>query len=486
MKVLPLSIGTIHFIGIGGIGMSGIAEVMHNLGYKVQGSDQAKNANVRRLGELGIKVIVGHDAEALGDAQVVVTSSAVKQDNVEAAEARKRFIPVVRRAEMLAELMRLKWSVAVAGTHGKTTTTSMIAAMLDAANLDPTVINGGIINAYGTNARLGAGDWMVVEADESDGSFIKLPATVAVVTNIDPEHMEFYGDFDAVRDAYRTFLENLPFYGFAALCLDHPEVQTMVGRISDRRIVTYGMSPQAEIRAFDLSSDALGSVFSVEMSDRQTGTYQHLKNLRLPMLGAHNVQNALAAIAVAREMKIPEDTIRAALASFEGVKRRFTKTGVIDGITIIDDYGHHPVEISAVLKSARDAYDGRIIAVVQPHRYTRLKNLFEDFCTCFNDADAVIVAPVHAASETPIEGFDRDSLIEGLRARGHRQVTALDAPDQLVDLVGPMTESGDLVVCLGAGTVTQWAYALPDTLAAWRQTHCNGANDHHVTGGGAA
>ena len=476
MKALPLSIGTIHFVGIGGIGMSGIAEVMRNLGYAVQGSDLTENANVRRLRALGIDIAIGHDASAIGDAQVVVISSAVKEDNVEAAAARQRFIPVVRRAEMLAELMRLKWSVAVAGTHGKTTTTSMIAAMLDGAGLDPTVINGGIINAYGTNARLGAGDWMVVEADESDGSFVKLPATVAVVTNIDPEHMEFYGNFDAVRDAYRTFLENLPFYGFAALCLDHAEVQALVGRVSDRRIVTYGMSPQAEIRAFDTRSDALGSIFNVDISDRQSGASHRLEDLRLPMLGAHNVQNALAAIAIAREMKIPEQTMCRALNDFTGVKRRFTKTGVTDGITVIDDYGHHPVEISAVLKSARDAYEGRIIAVVQPHRYTRLRDLFEDFCSCFNDADAVIVAPVHAAGEAPIEGYDRDSLVEGLRARGHRQVTALDAPERLADIIGALAEPGDLVVFLGAGTITNWANDLPEALAVWRQAPARRAN----------
>ncbi len=481
MKALPLSIGTIHFVGIGGIGMSGIAEVMRNLGYTVQGSDLTENANVRRLRALGIDIAIGHDASAIGDAQVVVISSAVKEDNVEAAAARQRFIPVVRRAEMLAELMRLKWSVAVAGTHGKTTTTSMIAAMLDGAGLDPTVINGGIINAYGTNARLGAGDWMVVEADESDGSFVKLPATVAVVTNIDPEHMEFYGNFDAVRDAYRTFLENLPFYGFAALCLDHAEVQALVGRVSDRRIVTYGMSPQAEIRAFDTRSDALGSIFNVDISDRQSGASHRLEDLRLPMLGAHNVQNALAAIAIAREMKIPEQTMCRALNDFTGVKRRFTKTGVTDGITVIDDYGHHPVEISAVLKSARDAYEGRIIAVVQPHRYTRLRDLFEDFCSCFNDADAVIVAPVHAAGEAPIEGYDRDRLVEGLRARGHRQVTALDAPERLADIIGALAEPGDLVVFLGAGTITNWANDLPEALAVWRQAPARRAN-----GGGAS
>ena len=483
MKALPLSIGAIHFVGIGGIGMSGIAEVMHNLGYTVQGSDLSENPNVRRLRALGIKINIGHAAAALEDAQVVVISSAVKEDNVEAVAARQHFIPVVRRAEMLAELMRLKWSIAVAGTHGKTTTTSMVAALLDGAELDPTVINGGIINAYGTNARLGAGDWMVVEADESDGSFIKLPATAAVVTNIDPEHMEFYGDFDAVRDAYRTFLENLPFYGFAALCVDHAEVQALVGRISDRRIVTYGMSPQAEVRAFDVRSDALGSLFSVEFSDRQSSVSHTLEDLRLPMLGAHNVQNALAAIAISREMELPYDTIRAALSGFKGVKRRFTKTGVVDGITIIDDYGHHPVEISAVLKSARDAYDGRIIAVVQPHRYSRLKDLFEDFCTCFNNADAVIVAPIHAAGEAPIEGFDRDSLVEGLRTRGHRQVTALETPEQLVDIVGSLAEAGDIVVCLGAGTITNWANALPEALAAWRQSPARPANDQASDGG---
>jgi UDP-N-acetylmuramate--alanine ligase len=485
MKALPLSIGAIHFVGIGGIGMSGIAEVMHNLGYIVQGSDLSENANVRRLRVLGIEVAIGHDAAALGDAQVVVISSAVKQENAEAAAARQRFIPVVRRAEMLAELMRLKWSIAVAGTHGKTTTTSMVAAVLDSAGLDPTVVNGGIINAYGTNARLGAGDWMVVEADESDGSFVKLPATVAVVTNIDPEHMEFYGNFEAVRDAYRTFLENLPFYGFAALCLDHAEVQALVGRVSDRRIVTYGMSPQAEIRAFDVRSDALGSVFNVDISDRRSGASHTLENLRLPMLGAHNVQNALAAIAIAREMKLPEQTIRAALSGFKGVKRRFTKTGVIDGITIIDDYGHHPVEITAVLKSGRDAYTGRIIAVLQPHRYTRLRDLFEEFCSCFNDADAVIVAPVHAAGEEPIEGYDRDSLVDGLRTRGHRQVTPLEAPEQLADIIGALAEPGDLVVFLGAGTITNWANALPEELAAWRQATERPANNQH-TGGGAS
>ena len=468
MKTLPLTIGRLHFVGIGGIGMSGIAEVMHNLGYNVQGSDIAENANVKRLAAMGMKISIGHAEGNIGDAEVVVVSSAVAADNPEVTAARARFIPVVRRAEMLAELMRLKWSVAVAGTHGKTTTTSMVAAVLDAAGLDPTVINGGIINAYGTNARLGEGDWMVVESDESDGSFVKLPATVAVVTNIDPEHMEFYGDFDAVRTAYRTFIENIPFYGFAALCIDHPEVQALLGRVWDRRIITYGMSTQADVKATNLSTDAMGSVFDVTIADRVRGAGLTLDKLRLPMLGTHNVLNSLAAIAIGYEMGLDQNVIREALAGFAGVKRRFTRTGVVDGITVIDDYGHHPVEISAVLGSARAAYDGRIVAVVQPHRYSRLGDLFEEFCTCFNDADTVIVAPVYAAGESPVPGVDRDSLIAGLRDRGHRNVLALEDPDSLAALINPIVQPGDIVVCLGAGNITQWANALPDALAALR------------------
>jgi UDP-N-acetylmuramate--alanine ligase len=468
MKALPLSIGTIHFIGIGGIGMSGIAEVMHNLGYSIQGSDLSDNANVKRLRALGLSVTIGHEPDNLGDAQVVVVSSAVKADNPELVAARARLLPVVRRAEMLAELMRLKWSIAVAGTHGKTTTTSLIAAMLDAANLDPTVINGGIINAYGTNARLGAGDWMVVESDESDGSFTRLPATVSVVTNIDPEHMEHYGAFDNVRRAYQTFVENLPFYGLAVLCIDHPEVQALIGRITDRRIVTYGMSPQAEVRARNIRKDPRGSVYDVTLFDRLSGESETMADIHLPMLGEHNVQNSLAAIAVALEMRLDEATIRQALSGFKGVKRRFTKTGTVDGITVIDDYGHHPVEIAAVLRSARAAYKGRVIAVVQPHRYSRLHDLFEEFCLCFNDADSVVVSDVYAAGEAPIAGIDRDALIEGLRRRGHRHVLALDEPEGLAALIGPLLSPGDLVVCLGAGSITQWANALPEALGRLR------------------
>ncbi len=465
MRTLPLDIGIIHFVGIGGIGMSGIAEVMHNLGYKVQGSDQAEGANVLRLRELGIEAKIGHVPENLGEARVVVISSAVKSDNPEVMAAREAMIPVVRRAEMLAELMRLKWAIAVGGTHGKTTTTSMVAAILDQADYDPTVINGGIINAYGTNARLGAGDWMVVEADESDGSFTKLPATIAIVTNMNPEHLDFYGDFETERAAFQTFVENLPFYGFAVMCLDHPEVQALVGRISDRRIVTYGFSPQAAVRAVNLAATPTGMTFDVALTDRANDQTRMIAGFQLPMHGEHNVLNALAAIAVGQEMKIADDILLAALAGFAGVKRRFTRTGEAGGITVIDDYGHHPVEIAAVLRAARAATAGRIVAVVQPHRYTRLRDLFEEFCTCFNDADTVIVAPVHAAGELAIEDFDRDALVRGLMARGHRRVLPLDQPDDLPALIAGEAASGDMVVCLGAGTISLWANALPAQLA---------------------
>ncbi|MDP6708621.1 MAG: UDP-N-acetylmuramate--L-alanine ligase [Alphaproteobacteria bacterium] len=466
MKALPFDFGAIHFVGIGGIGMSGIAEVMHNLGYSVQGSDQAEGANVQRLRGLGLPVAVGHDEANLGEAQVVVVSSAVSAENPEVRAARERLVPVVRRAEMLAELMRLKWSIAVGGTHGKTTTTSMVAALLDSADLDPTVINGGIINAYGTNARLGEGEWMVVEADESDGSFIKLPATVAVVTNIDAEHMDFYDDLDEIRAAFAAFVENIPFYGFAVLCIDHPEVQSMLGRISDRRLVTYGFSPQADVRAVEIETEPEGTRFEAELSDRMPGGARTIPALYLPMPGRHNLQNSLAAVAVAAEMGLNEDRLRRALGAFAGVKRRFTKTGEVGGVTIVDDYGHHPVEITAVLETARLVTAGRVVAVVQPHRYSRLASLFEEFCTCFNDADVVIVADVHAAGEAPIEGIDRNALVEGLRGHGHRRVIPLRAPDELAEIIAAEVEAGDLVVCLGAGSITAWANELPAQLAA--------------------
>src|SRR5476651_1021210 len=379
---LPHDIGPVHFVGIGGIGMSGIAEVLANLGYTVTGSDLADSANVKRLRDKGIKVAIGHHSENIDGADVVVVSSAIKRDNPELAAARAKRLPVVRRAEMLAELMRLKSCVAIAGTHGKTTTTSLVAALLDAGNFDPTVINGGIINAYGTNARLGSGDWMVVEADESDGTFVRLPATIAVVTNIDPEHLDFYGNFEAVQQAFETFVGNIPFYGFAALCIDHPVVQSMIPRVAERRIVTYGMSPQADIRAINIVIDREGARYDVTIADRFNETSRTITGITLPMFGQHNVQNSLAVIAVAEEMGLGEEVVREALGKFKGVKRRFTKTGESNGVTVIDDYGHHPVEIAATLRAARSATGNNVIAVVQPHRYTRLRDLFDDFCTC--------------------------------------------------------------------------------------------------------
>jgi UDP-N-acetylmuramate--alanine ligase len=463
---LPRDIGPVHFVGIGGIGMSGIAEVLANLGYTVTGSDVAESANVKRLREQGIKVAIGHDGRNIDGAHVIVVSSAIKRDNPELMAARARRVPVVRRAEMLAELMRLKRCVAIAGTHGKTTTTSLVAALLDAGNFDPTVINGGIINAYGTNARLGAGDWMVVEADESDGTFLKLPADIAIVTNVDPEHLDHFKTFDAVQEAFRAFVENVPFYGFAVMCTDHPVVQTLVGRMEDRRIITYGENPQADVRLTGLHHQNGSSHFSVVFRDRAGEDVHEIEAVALPMPGRHNALNATAAIAVAHELGVSDEMIRKALKNFGGVKRRFTRTGEWNGVAVIDDYGHHPVEIAAVLRAARDSTKGQVIAVMQPHRYTRLHALFEPFCTCFNDADTVIVAQVYPAGEQPIAGADRDALVQGMRARGHRQVIPLDGPQDLAGLVRRLARPGDIVVFLGAGNITQWAYALPGELAA--------------------
>jgi UDP-N-acetylmuramate--alanine ligase len=463
---LPRDIGPVHFVGIGGIGMSGIAEVLANLGYAVTGSDVADSANVKRLRDLGIAVFIGHRAENIDGADVVVVSSAIKRDNPELVAARAKRLPVVRRAEMLAELMRLKSCVAIAGTHGKTTTTSMVAALLDAGGLDPTVINGGIINAYGTNARLGAGEWMVVEADESDGTFLKLPTDVAIVTNVDPEHLDHFHTFDAVQDAFRAFVENIPFYGFAVMCTDHPVVQALVGKLEDRRILTYGENLQADVRLADIAHDNGQSHFSVLFRDREGNATHAIDKLTLPMPGRHNALNATAAVAVAHELGIKDDVIRKALHAFGGVKRRFTKVGEWNGAVIIDDYGHHPVEIAAVLRAARESARGQVIAVMQPHRYTRLHDLFEQFCTCFNDADAVVVAPVYPAGEAPIAGADRDALVAGLRAHGHKQAIPLEAPEKLAGLIKELAKPGDYVVCLGAGSITQWAYALPAELKA--------------------
>ncbi len=467
MKGVATDIGTIHFVGIGGIGMSGIAEVMHNLGYKVQGSDVAEGYVIEGLRKRGIAVAIGHSAENLGDAAVVVTSTAIKRVNPEVAAAYERRIPVVRRAEMLAELMRLKSTVAVAGTHGKTTTTSMIAAMLDAGGVDPTVINGGIINNYGSNARLGASDWMVIEADESDGSFLRLDGTIAVVTNIDPEHLDHYGSFDAVKDAFVEFVENVPFYGAAILCLDHPEVQALLPRVRDRRIVTYGFSAQADVRGVNVVPGAGGNRFEVIIRQRD-GATRSIEDIHLPMAGRHNVQNALAAIAVAIELGLEDATIQKGFAAFGGVKRRFTNVGQTDGITIIDDYGHHPVEIRAVLSAAREGTRGKVFAVVQPHRYSRLVGLMDEFAQAFNDADHVLVTPVYAAGEAPIDGVNAAALVDRLKARGHRAAATVESADALAELLAYEAGSGDLVVCLGAGDITKWAAGLAVAIEKWR------------------
>ncbi|MBV9932432.1 MAG: UDP-N-acetylmuramate--L-alanine ligase [Alphaproteobacteria bacterium] len=467
MRGVGTDIGTIHFIGIGGIGMSGIAEVMHILGYKVQGSDVAEGYVVEGLRRAGIPVTIGQHADNLGDAAVVVVSTAIRKDNPELVCAYERRIPVVRRAEMLAELMRLKSTVAVAGTHGKTTTTSMVAALLDAGGIDPTVINGGIINAYGSNARLGSSDWMVVEADESDGSFLRLDGQIAVVTNIDPEHLDHYGNFDKVKDAFVEFVENVPFYGAALLCVDHPEVQAIVPRLRDRRIVTYGFAAQADVRGDNVRPVAGGNRFDVTIRNR-AGEIRTISDVALPMPGRHNVQNALAAIGVAAELGISDDVIARGFEKFGGVKRRFTKVGEIEGATIVDDYGHHPTEIRAVLAAAREGAGGRVIAVVQPHRYTRLRDLMEEFQAAFNDADIVYVAPVYAAGEEPIEGVDAEALVEGLKQRGHRAVKAVADLDDLCANLRDLAAKGDMVICLGAGDITKWAAGLADGICKAR------------------
>jgi UDP-N-acetylmuramate--alanine ligase len=457
---LPNDIGPIHFVGIGGIGMSGIAEVLLNLGYQVQGSDLKDSKITERLASLGAKIFIGQRAENLESAEVVVISSAIKSGNPELDAARMAGLPVVRRAEMLAELMRMKSNVAIAGTHGKTTTTTMVATLLDAGGIDPTVINGGIIHAYGSNARMGQGEWMVVEADESDGTFNRLPATIAIVTNIDPEHMEHWGSIENLRKGFYDFVSNIPFYGIAVCCTDHPEVQALVGKITDRRVVTYGFNAQADVRVLNLTYKAGVAHFDIALQQSE----QVITGCTLPMPGDHNVSNALSAVAVALHLGMSHDDIRAALAGFKGVNRRFTKVGEVNGVTIIDDYGHHPVEITAVLKAARQASDGRVIAVHQPHRYTRLSSLFEDFCTCFNDADVVAIAEVYAAGEDPIAGASRDDLVAGLIRHGHRHARAIVSEDDLERLVREQAKSGDIVVCLGAGTISTWAHGLPARL----------------------
>ena len=468
----PFDLGPVHLVGIGGIGMSGIAEVMMNMGYAVQGSDIKDSANVQRLREKGATVHIGHVGENVRGAGAVVISSAIKGGNPEVDAARAAGIPVVRRADMLAELIRLKWTVAIAGTHGKTTTTSMVAALLDGAGLDPTVINGGIVNAYGSNAKAGEGDWIVVEADESDGTFAKLRPTIAIVTNMDPEHMEHYGTMAALRAAFDVYVGNIPFYGFGVLCTDHPEVEAMVARVSDRRIITYGFNRQADVRAINLRHAAGGVSFDVVMRGRLGGGERVIEGVHLPMAGDHNVLNSLAAMTVATELGASNDEIRSSLGRFGGVKRRFTSAGSFtpvaggEPVRVIDDYGHHPVEIAAVLKAARHIQgQARIIAVAQPHRYSRLNDLFDDFATCFKEADVALIAPVYAAGEAPVEGITHDALVERMRSHGHKSARALTSLDTLAEVIGEIAQPGDMVVCLGAGDITTHANALAGKLS---------------------
>ncbi len=469
-KTMPLNVGLIHLIGIGGIGISGIAEILHNLGYKVQGSDIAESGNVERLRRMGIKVFIGHKKQNVIGASVVVISSAVKMDNPEVVEAREQKIPVVKRAEMLAEITRLKTCVAIAGTHGKTTTTAMCGALFTAAKFDPTIINGGIINSVGTNAFLGSGDWMVVEADESDGTFIKIPSTVGVITNIDPEHMDYYGSFKEVKKAFRTFVERLPFYGFAVLCNDHPVVRKLAKEITDRKVYTYGVKTAGDVVSKNVRSTVEGSIYDAEISARLNGGKKKIiKDIHLPIPGIHNVQNSLAIVAIAVELGIPDEVIMKAFKSFRGVKRRFTRTGEVNGITIIDDYGHHPKEIAATLAAARNVIKskkkGRIIAVAQPHRYSRVRDLFGEFATCFGDANEVVISQIYPAGEEPIKGINRDTLISAIKKKTKKQAFALNSEKELASLIWKIAKPGDLVVCLGAGSITYWANALPSQLA---------------------
>ncbi|MBL6782471.1 MAG: UDP-N-acetylmuramate--L-alanine ligase [Alphaproteobacteria bacterium] len=466
MSQLPLSIGRIHFTGIGGIGMSGIAEILHDMGYQVSGSDMSSNANVKRLISKGIPITIGQHEDNVTGAAIIVVSTAIKPDNPEMIAARKHFLPVVHRAEMLGELMRLKWSVAIAGTHGKTTTTSLVASLLDMGGIDPTVINGGIITGWGSNAKLGNSEWMVVEADESDGSFSRLNPTVAVVTNIDPEHLDHHGSFDNLKQAFRDFIASIPFYGFASLCIDHPTVQRMIADIPERRIISYGFSASADVRGVNLRSENGTMIFDTIISKRLSND-GIIEGFRLPMLGDHNVLNTLAAISVCLEMGIDTDKVINAVSQFKGVGRRFDHKGCVSDITIIDDYGHHPVEITAALSAARMLKpNNQIIAVFQPHRYTRMRDLFDDFCACFNDADHVIISDIYAAGEDPIDGYERDDFVNSLRAHGHPSVEALYHPDELAKDVMTKARPGDVIMCLGAGTITNWAAALPNQIAA--------------------
>jgi UDP-N-acetylmuramate--alanine ligase len=447
----------IHFIGIGGIGMSGIAEVLISLGYTVTGSDLKAGDNTRRLDGLGARTWAGHRAENIRGADVVVFSSAVMPDNPEIVEARAHGIPVIARAEMLAELMRLKYGIAIAGSHGKTTTTSLVATVLSGAGNDPTVIIGGKLNAIGTNARAGSGDLLVAEADESDGSFLKLTPTIAVITNIDPEHLDHHGSFEALKTAFVEFAQRIPFYGLAVVCLDHPGVQEILPRI-DRRHVTYGTNPQADYVASDARFAGTTTTFRVTRRGEDLGIFE----VRVP--GQHNVLNCLAVIAVADELDVPADKVRHALANFEGVQRRFTIVGDVNGITLVDDYGHHPAEVEATLLAAKSGFKRRVIAAFQPHRYTRTRDLFHEFTRAFNLADVLVITDVYAAGEAPIAGATGERLAEAIRRHGHRHVVYEPDKHKIADRIEALLQPGDMVIALGAGDINQSVRTLTQRL----------------------
>jgi UDP-N-acetylmuramate--alanine ligase len=470
----PDKVGLFHVVGIGGIGMSAIAEVMHTRGFHVQGSDLKDGANLARLRAKGISCLIGHDPSNIDGASYLVISSAVKPGNPEFEAARERGIPIIRRAEMLAELMRPCATVSITGTHGKTTTTSLIADVFKAAQLDPTVITGGIINAWGSNARIGRGKWMVVEADESDGTFLKLPTQIGVITNIDPEHMDYWPSVEALHLAFSQFIEAIPFYGLAVPCIDHPVVRELLAKLggaaNGRRTVTYGVARDADIRLINLRPNHNSITFDADLGPGVKGGARKLEDLTLPVLGHYNALNALGALAASIEAGISDEVIRSAFASFSGVKRRFSRAGDWQGVAVYDDYAHHPVEIAAVLRAARMAGSGRILAVLQPHRYTRLQSLFNEFSACLDDADIVVVTPVYSAGEAPIPGIDRDELAASLRRHGHPQVMTVEDEQGLVETIASIAKSGDLVVGLGAGTITDWINALPSRLASEGRT----------------
>lgn len=476
---MPADTGSFHIIGIGGIGMSAIAEILVAKGFKVQGSDQKESANVQRLRTKGVRVFIGHDPVNLIGAKHVVISSAVKDGNPELEAARQKKLTIIRRAEILAELMRLYSTVSITGTHGKTTTSSLASHIFEFAGLDPTVITGGIINSWGTNARLGKGKWMLVEADESDGTFVRLPTQIGVVTNIDPEHLDYFKNVENMHREYATFFSKIPFYGLAVTCVDHPVARQMIDalgmRRDGRRLLTYGVSEDADLRLTGLRADGHVSEFDFQLSARVKGGVRNITGWRIPFLGRHNVLNGLAAVAVALEAGVADEKVRDGLASFSGVKRRFQLTGTWNGVAVFDDYAHHPVEIGSVLSAAKSGARRNVIAVVEPHRYSRVRDLFGDFCSCFQAADRVFVMPLYSAGEAPIPGVDAVSLADGIRATGHRSAQALSGTDELVDVLRRTAESGDMVVCMGAGTSTEWAAALPSWLSEGEPMRAGGS-----------